>query len=115
MIIFWTLFVQTAVAQIDSTLLRQVNDLRPGYELAYNREKQASVDKYAASKGFDMFIHSGAGDEILCESLNGKDFIDSWMRSKPHRKIMLDKKFKSMTSRVVKIRDRRYIAVIRFY
>lgn len=123
-LVFWvaiiTLIIALSVGKCraqDSTLLRQVNQLRGAKNhLTYNLKKQPQVDRYAASRKFaEQFIHSGEATEIIAGSLNGGDFIEAWLRSKKHRKIMLDKRYTSMASKVVKIRKGYYQAVIQFF
>lgn len=107
----------TAQGQTDSTLFYQINQLRgPKHQLTYNTAKQAQVDKYVASGGFKKFLHSGMNcGEILVGSSNHDDFIPLWLGSRPHTKIIKDKKFKSMAYRVVEVRKGYYQAVVQFY
>ncbi len=116
LLIFLT--VATGFAQeIDSSLFIQINGLRgPKHQLVYNTAKQAQVDRYAASGRFKRFAHSGLNcGEILAGSSNIADFVPLWLGSRPHTKIIKDKKFKSMAYRVVEIRSGYYQAVVQFF
>ncbi len=104
--------------ELDSTLFKEINALRgPKHQLTYDSAKQKQVDWYVSTNGFKKFIHSNLnyGGEILAGSLNGDDFVNAWLRSKPHKKNMLDKGWKSMASRVVEVRKGYYHAVVQFY
>lgn len=110
----------TVISQGQSTeqlIFQQINQLRgPEHQLTYDSAKQKQVDWYVSTNGFKKFIHSNLNCwEILAGSLNGKDFVSSWLRSKPHTKIMKDKKLKSMACRVVKLREGYYQAVVQFF
>lgn len=105
-------------AQSTETLIfQQINQLRgPKHQLTYDSSKQKQVDRYAASNGFKKFIHSGMNcGEIIAASSNTNDFITLWLNSKPHKKVMLDKRGRSMACRVVEIRKGYYHAVVQFY
>ncbi len=106
-----------AYSQADNPFLSVLNKIRGDkHQLTYNGEKQKQVDRYVAGAAFKSYHHSGMNcGEVIAQSMTGTDFIDLWMRSRKHRKIMLDKKYKSMASKIVRLPDGNYQAVIQFY
>lgn len=114
------MFVMTrpAKAQNDS-LIYQVNGIR-STPLTYNWSRQKQVNAYATSnKLLVQFNHSGMPcGEVIAVVLDPGDLMNSWMMSRPHRKILRDKRYKSMTSKIVKVvtpKETLYYGVIQLY
>lgn len=104
-------------AQTERVIFNQINQLRgPKHQLTYDSARQGYADWYVTTNGFKKMIHSSLNcGEILAQSRTGQDFVPKWLASPPHKKSIYNKQWKSMTCRVVKIREGYYQAVVQFF